>query len=169
MPSAEVLATWTTVKQAAEWVCVSDDEWIRLATAMGDRELSSLLLLSAIDDDGFVEARNEAKFTIVRKAAVNLMFAAIKTKFSVTTKITPTSKPAPTAAAAPQAEGAAATLQPHRVTATGTVRVNLGQVINQALNQEIPVLLEAEIRTFRDRYVTVEGDEPIEQGDVSDA
>ena len=46
--------------------------------------------MSAIDDDDYALARTEAKLSIVRKASLNLLFAAIKTKFGIETRVTPT-------------------------------------------------------------------------------
>ena len=157
MPSSAVLGEWNTLQQALDWAGVSRDEWVRLATVMGDADLDSLLLISAIDDGDFTEARTEAKFTIVRRAAIDLLFAVVKTKFNVTTKVIPTATPAPAGPPATAADAQLGTPTPI-VTAmgaqspqqqtggvTGSVRINLGQVLNQAMNQEVPLLPESEI------------------------
>ena len=51
----------------------------------------------------------------------------------------------------------------------GMVKANLGTVLNQALSQEIPVLSEAELGPLRERYVRIEGDEPLDVTEVSNA
>ena len=51
----------------------------------------------------------------------------------------------------------------------GGLKVNLGLVLNQGLTQEVPMLPMTTLAAIRDRYITIEGDEPMEQTDVTNA
>ena len=92
LPTLEAMCSWESVSDARIWLGVAVEEWTPIATALGDSELTSLVLLSAIEDDDYIEARNSAGLKPIRKAAANLLFAAVKGKFGVATKLMP---PAP--------------------------------------------------------------------------
>ena len=106
----------------------------------------------------------------IRKAASNLLFAAVKSKFGVATKVVPPAAAAQPAEHQPQQQQQQQQAQLAIASAPATgVRINLGQVINQAMAQEIPFLTESEIAVLRERCVKVEGDDPRDQIDASDA
>ena len=65
-----------------------------VATALGDSELTSLLLISAVDDQDYIDVRKELK--PVRRAALNLTVAAIKAKFNLATTLRPAATAAET-------------------------------------------------------------------------
>ena len=153
-------------------------EWELVASALGQADLKDLMLIAALEDEDIVAARRE--LTPVRRGAANLLIGAVKAKLGITTKLLPQ---AVATAAAAQAQPT----EPLPTTATNTVpaaltnatsgvsqgsmgtRVNLGTILNQALNQEVPMLAEAELAEIRAVYIKVAGDEPIEQADPSDS
>ena len=172
-PERAVLDAWTELGQVLAWSGLTTDEWTKVATALGQSDLSNLLLISAIDDDDYLEVRKE--LSPVKRGALNLTVAAIKAKFNLATRLLPqiTTGPASTAASsssglAVAANAAAATAAQAAVGHSG-MKVSLGTVLNQAMTQEIPLLPEAELQQYRNVYVQVEGDEPSEQCDASDA
>ena len=54
-------------------------------------------------------------------------------------------------------------------TPTLQARVRLSQILNQALDQEIPMLPEAKLLELRGGYIQVIGDEPLQTVDATDA
>ena len=58
LPTVEVMSARESVSDARTWSRVSEGEWTTIAAALGDGEMTSLVLLSAIEDDDFIEARN---------------------------------------------------------------------------------------------------------------
>ena len=100
IPSFIVLDAWNSIEDAAQWAGVSAEELNSIARATGDPEFRSLLLHSAIEDDDWKEVRASAGFNIAHKAAINLMFVAIKAKFNVATTIL--APPKPTVTTEPQ-------------------------------------------------------------------
>ena len=120
-----------------------------------------------MDDEDFIKARTEAALPMLRRAALNLMFGAIKFKFAIVTTIIKTeavpvtslSTSTSAAAAGAAAIGSTATMpgDPSQLTA----KVRLGQVLDQALDQEVPVFTIAELDELRALHVDKEGDEPL--------
>ena len=49
------------------------------------------------------------------------------------------------------------------------LKVSLGLVINQALTTEVPMLPDSVVKPWRDRYVGVEGDEPLDVTEVTNS
>ena len=256
VPTTTIMNSWGTISDACLWAGVTDDEWDRLSTAMGEPGLSSLLILASVSDEDWAEVRTEAKLGVARRAAANLMFAAVKAKFNVATTINaakavmaPPPMEAGLAEEEEEAKGAEITAQviPKRTSEganlpeqgaeedpteepkyekgasqmasasskdpiqktsksqessrksaivhldEGTkdrvidpplnawpsglappldltaVKVNLGLTINQGLTQEVPMLMESELTPMRERYIAVEGDEPLDNVEVTNA
>ena len=87
-PLAAVTDSWNEVSDACSCAGgVSEAERTALSTAMGEAGFESLLLLASLDDDDWEEARKEAKLPMIRRAAANLLYAAVKCKFQVATRI----------------------------------------------------------------------------------
>ena len=85
MPAQTTLEAWTDVEAARAWVGLSAEAWKRLASELGDPELSSLLLLAGMSELDFmsaVEALNPP-YTMLQKTAAKLMFNAVKGKFGI--------------------------------------------------------------------------------------
>ena len=57
----------------------------------------------------------------------------------------------------------------HGIPIDFNMKVNLGTTINQAFSQEVPMLPRTILTAIRGRFIAVEGDEPMEQAEVSDA
>ena len=146
---------------------VTEAEWQAVAEILGDKDIESLVLISGVDDDDFDEARRTAKLSAFRRAALTLMFAAIKAKFSIRTRF---NELAP-AAAPPGPAGTTVTQAATSAPAPSAtvVRINLGQILNQALSQEVPLLDQTKLTELRSVYTKREGDEPIEGQDASNA
>ena len=87
VPTTVITDGWNKVSDACAWAGVTDAEWTALSTAMGEAGFESLLLLASLDDDDWEEARKEAKLPMIRRAAANLMYSAVKYKFQVATRI----------------------------------------------------------------------------------
>ena len=173
IPSATVLDGWNTLTDFLDWSGLQQTEWTAVATALGQADLDSLMSVAAIHDEDYLTARKE--LTPARRGALNLMIGAVKAKFGITTTLLPRSTAprsqaitAPAASSGGPAAAAKATVSAVELqqgtTAMG-MRVNLGAMLNQALNQEIPILPEAGIARIRAVYIKVRGDEPIEQSD----
>ena len=85
----------------------------------------------------------------------------------------PSTGPPATAAAAASSDGLPACAE----TAVATLmtvpplvaKVKLSQIINQSIDQDIPLLEEAVLMKFRHRYIEVCGDEPLPGSDATDA
>ena len=168
-PSQAVMNSWMTIADVRAWAKISDEEWLKVSTAMGEPGFDDLYTLAGLDDEDFVKARTEAALPMLRRAALNFMFGAKKYKFGVVTTIIKTEAvPVPAtslsastsvAAAGAAATGSTATMpgDPSQLTA----KVRLGQVLDQALDQEVPMLTIAELDELRAVYVDKEGDEPL--------
>ena len=170
-PAREILEEWTEIGQVLAWSGFTAAERTKVATALGDSELSNLLLISAIDDDDYLEVRKE--LSPVRRAALNLTVAAVKAKFHLATKLLPQSTETGAAATTPAAAGASSTTAPATDTSTATagagMKVCLGTALTQATTQETPLLPESDLRRLRNVSVQVEEDGPMALLDASGA
>ncbi len=167
IPSAELLASWNTLEQARGWIGVTEEEWTSVARGLGDGALDNLLLIAAIPDADYINARDEAGLTAVRRAAMNLLINAIKHKFGVTTAVM--NEPATTTTATATAASSSTLPMPDPMLMMPPARVKISQVLNQASDQEVPLLPEAELATLRKNYVMLNGDAPLEGSEVTDA
>ena len=175
VPSAEVLSSWKTIGDAREHYRINETEWAKLAAALGDETLDDMGMLAGVDDTDFRKARDEAGLNPLKKGVMNLLFGAIKTRFNLQTTIV---QQLPTQ---PQTSTAATTSPPAAASSASTVavitepllaltaEVKLGQVLNQALEQDIPLLPETLLRESRERYITICGDEPLQSSAATDA
>ena len=60
-------------------------------------------------------------------------------------------------------------MESHKTVDLVSVKVNLGLVLNQALTQEVPMLLEKDLTPMRERFVAMEGDEPLDSVEVTNS
>ena len=91
------LVAWESLTDAMTWAGVATAEWEAGAEVMSDKEMVSMVLISGVEDDDFEEARKAAKLTAFRRAAMTLLFAAIKADFGIRTRfneIVPVAAPA---------------------------------------------------------------------------
>ena len=111
LPAVAVLDTMNTLNDFLGWSGLTQAEWTVVATALGQADLDNVVLIAAIDDSDFADARKE--LTLVRRGALNLTIGAVKMKFGLETSFLPRSAAAQaTAAAQPPAascSGAATT------------------------------------------------------------
>ena len=82
VPTTTLMNAWTTAQDAAAWAGVTAEDLSRISECIGDPQFTSLLLLASVDDEDWAEVRKQAGLSIVKKAAANLMFAAVKAKFN---------------------------------------------------------------------------------------
>ena len=52
VPAPAVREKWESIKDATRWAGVAAELWTSMATELGDAELSSLVLLAAVSDEG---------------------------------------------------------------------------------------------------------------------
>ena len=162
LPDPEVLVSWATVVPAIEWAGVKEHEWKAFAKAAGDEELTDISLFASMDDADFSQARNEAGLPLIRKAALNKMFAAVKAKYGLATSIAPRTI---TTLATVDAPKDSMVMDMPKLQA----KVKLGQIPNQSMDQDIPMLPPNLITEYRGNYITICGDEPLPAIDPSDA
>ncbi len=165
VPSAAVLEAWTTIADARAWIGVTDPEWAEVARSLGDESLDTLLILAATPDADFIAARDATTVPVVRRVVLNLMFNAIKQKFGMDTNIL-TGVPAAPAASTPASTTTTTTEVQRSVLPPAKVR--LSSIINQASDQEIPLLPERELAALRHRYHLLCGDAPLDGAEVTD-
>ena len=175
MPPAAVLATWETIGDALKHYKIEDSVWRKIAENLGDAEFQDIGVLAGVDDADFRMARDGAGISPLLKGAVNLMFGAIKAKFNLATEIVKQLVPAPADSATssePQQPAAAASTTAIARTDISTqliARVKLSQVINQTIDQEVPLLPPEALAEARNRYIALCGDEPLPGVAATDA
>ena len=165
-PAPEVLASWDRLSQAIDWAGLRPESWSALATAMGEPAFDDIATFAGLEDEDFIAVRHEAKLPLLQKAAANRLFYSVKLKYGLVTKIiaqTPTTT-------VPTTTAITTTAQLSNEGETKFVaKVKLGQILNQAFDQEIPMLTCNKLKAARDRYNQLCGDDPLANIDVSDS
>ena len=174
MLAVEVLRSWSTIADGLTHYGITAEEWSPVAKALGDEQLNDLCTLASIEDADYKEARDVVKLTPIKKGAFNMMFGAIKMKYNLVTTVVQqitngamsilTSGPQGgghnvdgLALGVPSIEDAKSTV----TTVALVAKVKLSTIVNQAMDQEIPMMSRELIKQARDRYVQTCGDEPL--------
>ncbi len=166
LPSAAVIDSWTTVTDVRTWAGVPGDVWARVATALGDAELNALMLVAGLTDEDYRAAILGAQpaITPIQRVSLNLLFHGIKAKFGLESNIMQNPGASQTATSSSTAAAA-----PTTIAVTTTPKVRLSQVIDQAKDQEVPVLSDTIIRELRKNYMVIFRDAPLELVEVTDS
>ncbi len=160
LPSQSVMDGWTSIAMARAWAGVSEEMWSGVAGILGDRDLDALLLLAGVPDEAYIAAVNTTATTELQKVSLRLLFNGVKGKFNMPCTVFDT----PTTTAAASAAPATTTSLP----APDVPKIKLSRVIDQAKEQEVPLLSEADLRGLRKAYVMVYRDVPLESVEVTD-
>ena len=175
MPPAAVMATWDTIDDALKHYKIDPKVWSKVAEHLGDPEFQDIGVLAGVEDTDYRAARDAAGISPLVKGALNLLFGAIKTKHNIATDIVKQLPAAPMEAAS--------STEPQQLVATATstslarmdnsmllvAKVKLSQVINQSIEQEVPLLPAEALAEARNRYIALCGDEPLPGVAASDA
>ena len=176
IPAQEVRDTWVTIADVCAHYKVSQEEWRKIANALGDVEFNDLGMLVGVSDEDFAEARDAAGLTPLKRGALNLVFGVSKIMFGihtsvikyVTSELTGGQSVAPSAAERKQ-EGEAREHSAGQTTLALTAKVRVAQILNQAVDQEVPMLSEIKLAELRKYFIDVIGDEPLQKVDATDA
>ena len=164
VPSDSVSQSWTTFTNAREWAGLSSEDWLKVATAVGDPTLDSLLLVASLPVDAVREflANESLGLSLLSKSKVALAINAVRVAHlqGVADFLNPNPVETPTS------ETRAPSSQP--VGSTG-LKIKLRQVIDQASDQEVMVLPASEIILARRRYKELGGEAPLVKAEVTDA
>ena len=157
VPAPDVLASWATLRDAAQWAGVDEGTKRAFCRQLGDPDLDSLLVLAVVPPETVDNAMNAATkgarpLNVVEKSLLVIMMAAVKAKFNVTT----------TAMGSLQAPpGFTAGTGPPDTNATSSsstkVKVKLSQVIDQGSDQETEMLPMEDLQKLRSNYVLSDG------------
>ena len=165
------MASWTTMAHVRAWAAVSDEEWVPVATALGDMNLDSILLVGAMPPHLLTTALaawiTTSAATPLSQLRMAMLVNAARLKLGmdlVDVQPGPTgSNPTSTAASSGDAVPPTGAL-----TITG-VKVKLSQVVDQGSDQEVAMLSVSELTTMRQRFITTFGDPPLQMAEVTDA
>ena len=171
MPAADVLVAWATVEDGLTYFAIRTAEWAPVAAALGDEKLTELGILASIDDEDLKSARDSIKMSPIKKGAFTMLFGAVKTKFKFATKLVQqigigamsplTSGPSGAGSSGDAAPPQRESNPTNAILCVPLVaRVKLGAIINQGLDQEIPMMSAEQVAKARGRYVQTCGDEP---------
>ena len=96
-PSAAAMDEWTTVQDVVAWSGANAELWVRTATASGDPNLDSLLVLAGVSDEDFRTTlpMMQPSVTPLQRSSLCLTFNAVKTRMGVPTQILQTLSSAP--------------------------------------------------------------------------
>ncbi len=161
IPSAAVLDSWATIGDARSWAGVSEAMWSEVAATLGDKDLNVLILLAGIPDDVYIAAVAASGATEIQRVALKLLLNAVKGKFGMPCTVfdAPTTATAPSSATATTTTSLPTPVPP---------KIKLSHVIDQAKEQEVPLLGEAELRGLRRAYDMIYRDVPLEGVEVTD-
>ena len=175
-PNKTITDSWETIADVRDYFGVTMAEWQKVASELGDAELNDMGLLVGITDQDYAAARDSAGLSPLRKGVLNLLFGAIKLKYNIHTVIIQyvkqddaTKKDANSKDGHAGQETETALMPVSGITVpTLQARVKLSQVLNQSLDQDIPLLNEEALREHRRYYIEACGDEPLPNVDATD-
>ena len=164
VPSDSVLQSWTSFTNARDWAGLSTEDWVKVATAVGDPALDSMLLVASLPVDAVREllASESIGLSLLAKSKVALAINAARVAHlqGVANFLNPNPVEIPTPVSnAPSNQ---------QVGSTG-LKIKLSQVIDQASDQEVMVLPASEIIVARRRYKELGGEAPLVKSEVTDA
>ena len=169
IPSPEVLAGWTNLRDAARWAGVDEGTKRAFCRQLGDPDLDSLMILAVVPAETVDSAINLAtkgarKLNVVEKSMLVIMMAAVKAKFNGFTGQVGTMQAPPgfTAGAGPPDASNSAS-------SATKVKIKLSQVIDQGSDQETEMLSMDDLQKLRRNYVLSQGDNPLEQEEITDS
>ena len=176
IPAKEIRDQWTTIAEVCTYYKVASADWRKVANTLGDAEFDDIGMLVGVSDEDFVEAREAAGLTPLKKGAMNPVSGISKLKFGVDTNIikyvatdlTSGQATALPAAAKEQIEDAGG-LTTEPVVTSLHAKVRVAQILNQAVDREVAMLLEAKLAELRKYFIDIIGDEPLQTIDATDA
>ena len=140
VPSDSVLQSWTSFTNARDWAGLSTEDWVKVATAVGDPALDSMLLVASLPVDAVREllASESIGLSLLAKSKVALAINAARVAHlqGVANFLNP--NPVEIQTPVPNAPSN------QQVGSTG-LKIKLSQVIDQASDQEVMVLPASEI------------------------
>ena len=80
VPSDEVLKSWTTFSDARAWAGLSLEDWTKVATEVGDKDLDNLMLVAALPPDALREmlSGDRVELSLLAKSKVALAVNAAR-------------------------------------------------------------------------------------------
>ena len=105
MPTRAVMDGWASLTQVVDWAGLRQEQWKAMEEFLGDPGFDDLPTFAGLEDEDFIELRNQAKLPRLHKAAANRLFFAVKAKYNLATKVIsqmPTTADTLSAAAKPQ-------------------------------------------------------------------
>ena len=160
LPSDDVLAAWSEVKDAMAWAGVSAELWEAVAKELGDESLKALPIIAGMQPLSFRAAVDGAGATAVAKVKLGLLYAAVRLKYGMpATDVFQEAPPAAPAAAAPASSGGGG---------GAPLKVRVSTIMDQSSDREFELLPEDRLRTLRANFRASEGDAPMESEEVTD-
>ena len=179
MPGSVVTERWESIEDARAWAGLPRPRLLEILGAIGDQELTDLMVLASIPPPEMraamvavrrqVEAQagsqGDAGLNIIEKSRFNLLYNAVRRKFSMNIGdlLEVPQGAAPSGAGPATAQAAVA-----GHIAGATVKIKLSQTIIQGKDMEVESLPPEVIRVKRELYVTVVGDVPMPECQVTD-
>ena len=168
VPSPDVLASWQTVEDACSWSGADTGTRRAFCRLLGDPDLSSLMVLAVVPPATVDWAMNQATkggrpLTTVEKSQLVIMMASVKAKFgAMPNSMSVGGIGAGTGSTAGDATAPSASM-------STKAKLKLSQILDQGSDQETEMLPLDTLQKMRRNFVMLEGDNPLEQEEVTDA
>ena len=156
-PTEAVMASWTTMTHVRTWAAVPDDEWEPIATALGDRNLDSILLVGAMPPHllttvlaAWISTSAATPLSQLRMAML-VNAARLKLGMDLVDVL-----PGPAGTNPMSTAASSGDTVPHSgvLATTGAVKVKLSQVVDQGSNHKEVVMLQvSELKVMRHHHV----------------
>lgn len=171
LPSDEAIAAWTNLDDAVKWAELDELLWAGVTKQLGDEGLNNFVLLAAIAPEDVREAAEAVSPSPIVRAKVKLIYAAARLR-SGSEPLDCMARPAVATGNVPGSSGDG----PQRdgsgdgATKKGAVlKVRVATVLDQASDREVEYLDRATLHGCRRNFRLKEGDNPLEQEEVTDA
>ena len=166
LPDAATLRSWATLQDAAAWGGLDAGLVRCVARQVGDANLASLQVLAVIPLEILEQAlqdalRGDRGLTEVEKAQWRLVLSAVRVKYGSSALFGGESS-----GSQRRVTGAE---DPVLLTSGAKLKLKMNQIIDQGCDFEVEMLPAPVLQKMRGRFVMVEGDNPLDREEVTDA
>ena len=167
LPDDATLTAWTTAAAAQTWASLDGAIWQAFAQELGDPNLDNLGIIGAMPPSIVRSALDSAQvagvgLNPIARVKIGLIYNSCRQRYGM--PLEDVTVPIPNGTWPVVAQSA----PPGQAATNAAARVKVAMVMGQASSVEVDLLSEAEIVTRRRRYVTVMGEKPLPEEDVTD-
>ena len=165
LPSEETLGEWVDLGAARVWASVADDVWLKIATELGDPELSSLALFAALVPAALRAAVGAVGLTPLQEVKVKLLFAAARVKYGME----PVDFQLVATTVVQMGGGGSGLSGPgERRSSCPVLKVRVATVLDQSSDREVELLGIENLSMLRKAFRVNQGEDPLENEEVTD-